>query len=665
MNPAVGQTTADGSGSPSTCVSATLPADRSDSPVASSARASTNAPSRPVGTSISSHSSTLENVPVVNDDDGSSSSSSNNTDDDDDDDDDDNRNNIGGRPSATPLHQALASPERKRQAGSPSKLAGAVRHFMANSKQRSDSKPTESPRGESRSRPRSRSGSGSSTGSLAVLAAAVLRSRSTSPASHGQRSSDSEVLSTGQLALGTGKSELEKAAAVDCRIESPHLSDSGSSNDSTGRGMAPRARVSTASAEEAALEIPLDEDYRYYEREQEEERVSGRARPNQDESNAGRSYHNGADAYDACHQINPLNRPLDQLVHRQHTNDAPSLGNISGTPLQANSFRRTIGDLMHIRTLKKKARQAKEQHRALRAAQASLREGDEGDPSSSAPEVAAAAAAAAAAAEAYREFSGLPLQPVSAQGGPVVGDGLSIERQVAGAWLNPSPSRQRRAGLYANSPASSRRRLDSLTADFRHTYDTIDDSARADVHEAAGDSNRPTCSLRAVGKFFLRIHYPFEPFAKAWDLLILVLLVYCMWEIPVRLGLMLDVAFASPFWIFSLCVDCIFILDCFFHLSCLAHVDKDGYVIDNRADIALHYLRGWFTIDFLSSLPLASFYEAALETVEENDSSILVLRLPSVLRAFRSIRLIKLLRSVRICSRSSGDAAWKVQSNGA
>ena len=96
---------------------------------------------------------------------------------------------------------------------------------------------------------------------------------------------------------------------------------------------------------------------------------------------------------------------------------------------------------------------------------------------------------------------------------------------------------------------------------------------------------------------------------------------------------------------------------------CMYHLYRYGYVIDRRRDIAIHYLKGWFTIDFISSVPIASIYEAISAASSVDGTVSEYARFPAVLRAFRAVRLIKLLRSIRMCSRAGGESAWQVRVN--
>jgi len=206
--------------------------------------------------------------------------------------------------------------------------------------------------------------------------------------------------------------------------------------------------------------------------------------------------------------------------------------------------------------------------------------------------------------------------------------------------------------LYNDKPPDGgRRRLTSVDNVPNDILFGEDD----DITMVDESSNRCTICLRSTKKFFCRIHYPFQPFPKYWDYTILFLLLYCMWEVPVRVGLMIDVPVGSGFWIFTLIVDIIFVMDCIFHFR-RAQVDKFGYLIEEPKEIAIYYAKHWFTIDLLSSLPIASIYEGAVSGVDMNAFT----RIPVILRVFRSMRLMKLARSVRMCGRPQSSEAWEV-----
>ena len=215
--------------------------------------------------------------------------------------------------------------------------------------------------------------------------------------------------------------------------------------------------------------------------------------------------------------------------------------------------------------------------------------------------------------------------------------------------------------------AKVRRRFTSMNAEYAATHQVAGvltgSGGKGWRRVSSSEIDDAGCaSCTRFSRCCCRMYYPFETFPKYWDMFILLLLVYCMWEIPLRLGLMLEIDVMDPFWAFSLCVDIFFLFDCINNLGWRVHVDKKGYVIDTQPAAAKFYLRTWFTVDFISSLPIASFYELLLVAGDSNvDSTSLLIRVPAVLRAFRSIRLVKLLRSARLCGRQSGDSAWRVR----
>ena len=84
-----------------------------------------------------------------------------------------------------------------------------------------------------------------------------------------------------------------------------------------------------------------------------------------------------------------------------------------------------------------------------------------------------------------------------------------------------------------------------------------------------------------------------------------------------------------------------------FNLAYLETPDRGGHWVYNRRFIALHYFRGWFTVDFLSILP---FFLITLKYDDpfNNNQSVGASSGASALRATVLFRIVKLLRMVKL-----------------
>ena len=168
--------------------------------------------------------------------------------------------------------------------------------------------------------------------------------------------------------------------------------------------------------------------------------------------------------------------------------------------------------------------------------------------------------------------------------------------------------------------------------------------------------------------------YIVHPRAKqklAWDFFCLMLLVYCVIDVPFTLAFVgqdilprnatvtavssdSDSVFTG-YGLWSLILDSLFLLDTFLNFFTAIAVKKSNGAFDdeeteevldtNFKNIFRSYVTSWFFPDLISSLPL----DTILINIDIADTKSL-LRIPRVLKVFRAIRLVKLLRLRRSSS---------------
>ena len=86
---------------------------------------------------------------------------------------------------------------------------------------------------------------------------------------------------------------------------------------------------------------------------------------------------------------------------------------------------------------------------------------------------------------------------------------------------------------------------------------------------------------------------------ERWDLLIALLLIYTGFVVPIRIAFYI---FASPgFIVFELLIDLCFIADII--LTFFTAYEKNGIIEVRHKQLAITYLKGWFWIDFISTIP--------------------------------------------------------------
>ena len=75
-----------------------------------------------------------------------------------------------------------------------------------------------------------------------------------------------------------------------------------------------------------------------------------------------------------------------------------------------------------------------------------------------------------------------------------------------------------------------------------------------------------------------------------------------------------------------------------------AFIDSDGSLNTIPADIAWNYLRGWFTIDFLSTAPIDRIIEASVP----DNAEARMLKLARFARLFRLMKLARMLKLFKL-----------------
>ena len=154
--------------------------------------------------------------------------------------------------------------------------------------------------------------------------------------------------------------------------------------------------------------------------------------------------------------------------------------------------------------------------------------------------------------------------------------------------------------------------------------------------------DRARAAIQARNEF-IRPKNAIRPEAKpkmAWDAMTTILLVYTLFEIPFELGFIESVGcnMSSLDW-FNFFVDIVFCMDIAvaFHTGFYVKVRGEDILEDNHWLIAERYLKGWFVVDFVSSIPLERLVCAMSGGGSETE----------LMRIFKVARFMKLARLVR------------------
>eukprot|EP00291_Cryptomonas_curvata_P019088 CAMPEP_0172177164 /NCGR_PEP_ID=MMETSP1050-20130122/15269_1 /TAXON_ID=233186 /ORGANISM="Cryptomonas curvata, Strain CCAP979/52" /LENGTH=380 /DNA_ID=CAMNT_0012849623 /DNA_START=228 /DNA_END=1366 /DNA_ORIENTATION=- len=133
---------------------------------------------------------------------------------------------------------------------------------------------------------------------------------------------------------------------------------------------------------------------------------------------------------------------------------------------------------------------------------------------------------------------------------------------------------------------------------------------------------------------------------QAWDVLCLLLLLYCSFSVPY------DIAFDSADQgpqaitvkdVFEAAMDIIFMADIL--LNFITGWDNQGLVVRDFSLIAKQYLRTWFIADFAGSFPFDKLITAFVDADRQSLSS------TTLLRGLRLVRMLKLIRAIKFMNK--------------
>jgi len=152
--------------------------------------------------------------------------------------------------------------------------------------------------------------------------------------------------------------------------------------------------------------------------------------------------------------------------------------------------------------------------------------------------------------------------------------------------------------------------------------------------------------------------HPNSIFRKSWDLVQLAILIYISIVIPIRVGFEKP-AYGAAF-IVDIVIDVLFFTDIGFNFF-TGYYDASGDIELRGRELRIHYLKTWFIVDALSSLPVDYFVRAAEGNLGCSFTSCLVPvedlssidstadgRLFRLIRILRMTKLFKLLRVARM-----------------
>ena len=143
-------------------------------------------------------------------------------------------------------------------------------------------------------------------------------------------------------------------------------------------------------------------------------------------------------------------------------------------------------------------------------------------------------------------------------------------------------------------------------------------------------------------------------FVKVWDGAVVAALWFVTFVTPVEVCFWdaSELLSTSPVLLaFNRLVDVIFIFDIAisFFVPYRASRAQGGVLITDNRRIARHYLRGWFVVDFVTSLPFDDMARAVVDLDESTTGT--DVREFRVFKMFRLFKLMRILRASRILNR--------------
>jgi hypothetical protein len=100
---------------------------------------------------------------------------------------------------------------------------------------------------------------------------------------------------------------------------------------------------------------------------------------------------------------------------------------------------------------------------------------------------------------------------------------------------------------------------------------------------------------------------PFSEFRVRWDMLVGALVVYSVLIIPLRFGFSVSYCFTEAPFIFDCVVDTFFAMDIVLNFN-TAFESTSKELVTDKQRICRHYLKGWFPVDFFSTMPIGTVY---------------------------------------------------------
>ena len=152
-------------------------------------------------------------------------------------------------------------------------------------------------------------------------------------------------------------------------------------------------------------------------------------------------------------------------------------------------------------------------------------------------------------------------------------------------------------------------------------------------------------------KSMIPVILPTSRFFAAWlmltTLVFILLLMLTSYTIAFHYG---NMQLAPDHWveIANLCIDCILLIDCAVHFNVATYVGDT--LVTDRKEIAKKYLKGYFIVDLVASVPMVWILRAVHHSDSNNSERVArsarFLKLVKVVRTIKVARVLKLIRAM-------------------
>lgn len=138
---------------------------------------------------------------------------------------------------------------------------------------------------------------------------------------------------------------------------------------------------------------------------------------------------------------------------------------------------------------------------------------------------------------------------------------------------------------------------------------------------------------------------PESNFKKLWNVIIIILLAYTATYVPFKVSFVDETSPGLFAW--DLVVDGLFMIDIFVNFLA-AYEDKEDIIEVRVSKIAKQYIKSWFFLDLVATIPFQLFEDQLTGGDRGNAQNAKLLRLARLPRLYRLLRILRLFKMIRL-----------------